>query len=169
MTNTDLSGVSDDAKALSSFMEEILQRVVNVYATYNMPLPERRYWVMSDPVMDCEQIVVSFIQMYIGSPGDEATEPRRCNDPRSATIHISVTRKVPTVGKSGNPPSPTDIQNGSLAQAYDAWLLLESYRDFDVWETAGAGLGLGVIATIETSEPQGGLQTTVMTVTSAVP
>lgn len=169
MTNTDLSGVSDDAKALSTFMTEILQRVENVYGSYNMPIPERRYWTMSDPAMDCEQLVVSFIQMYIGSPGDEATEPRRCNDPRSATIHISVTREVPTVGKNNNPPSPSDIQESSRAQAYDAWLLLESYRDFDAWETAGAGLGLGVIATIETSEPQGGLQTTVMTVTSAVP
>lgn len=169
MTHLDLSAVSDDAKALSIFMSEILTRVVNVYASYNMPLPDRRYWSMSDPVMDCEQVVVSFIQMYIGSPGDEATEPRRCNDPRSATIHISVTRKVPVVSQNGNPPSAESIQSASVAQAYDAWLLLESYRDFDAWETAGGGLGLGVIATVETSEPQGGLQTTVMTVTTAIP
>lgn len=169
MTNLDLSAVENDAKALSIFMSEILTRVVNVYNSYSMPLPSRRYWTMSDPAMDCEQLVVSFIQMYIGSPGDEATEPRRCNDPRSATIHISVTREVPIANQNGNPPTPEAIQNASIPQAYDAWLLLESYRDFDTWETAGGGLGLGVIATIETSEPQGGLQTTVMTVTTAVP
>ena len=168
MPELDLSGVSPDAVPLATFMQETLDRVVNIYNSYNMPLPERRYWTMADPAMDCEQLVVSFIQMYIGPPGDEVTEPRRCNDPRSATIHISVTRNVPIAGPSGSPPEPQYIQMASVPQAYDAWILLQSAAELDTWATSG-GFGLGIIATVETGEPEGGLQTTVMTITSAVP
>ena len=168
MTNLDLTGISDDAKALATHLNEVLTRVVNIYMSYNMPLPDRRYWTMGTPVVDCEQLVVSFVQMYIGSPGDEATMPRRCNDPSSATIQISISRKVPVVGANGRPPSADDIQLYSNLQAYDAWILLHSARELDSWETSG-GFGLGVIATVETSQPEGGFQSTIMTLTSAVP
>jgi hypothetical protein len=56
----------------------------------------------------------------------------------------------------------------SVPQAYDAWILLQSAAELDTWATSG-GFGLGIIATVETGEPEGGLQTTVMTITSAVP
>lgn len=168
MTDPDLTGISDDAKALAAHLNEVLTRVVNIYGSYDMPLPDRRYWTMGTPVVDCEQLVVSFVQMYIGSPGDEATMPRRCNDPSSATVQISISRKVPVVGTNGRPPSAETIQLYSNLQAYDAWILLHSARELDSWETAG-GFGLGVIATVETSEPEGGFQTTILTLTSAVP
>jgi len=168
MPDLDLTGISNDAKALANHLSEVLDRVVNIYDSYSMPIPSRRYWTMGTPVVDCEQLVVSFVQMYVGSPGDEATMPRRCNDPSSATVQISVSRKVPVVGSNGRPPSAEDIQLYSQLQAYDAWVLLHSAREIDSWETAG-GFGLGVIATVETSEPEGGFQTTVLTLTSAVP
>lgn len=168
MATLDLSSISSDAKALAGHLEELLSRVINIYNSYNMPVPERAYWTMGTPVVDCEQLVVSFVQMYVGSPGDEATLPRRCNDPSSATVQISVSRQVPVVGANGRPPSAEDIQLYSNIQAYDAWVLLHSARDLDSWETAG-GYGLGVIATVETAEPEGGFQTTVLTLTSAVP
>lgn len=168
MATLDLTGISSDAKALANHLGEVLERVVNIYNSYDMPVPDRRYWTMGTPVVDCEQIVVSFVQMYVGSPGDEATMPRRCNDPSSATIQVSVSRKVPVVGPNGRAPSAEDIQLYSNLQAYDAWVLLHSARDLDSWETAG-GYGLGVIATVETTEPEGGFQTTVLTLTSAVP
>lgn len=47
-------------------------------------------------------------------------------------------------------------------QAIDAWLLLDIASTFDTW-------GFGVIATVDTTEPQGGYQTTNLTVTVAVP
>lgn len=164
----DISSISDDVKALSTYLEEVLQRTVNIYDSYNIPVPARRYWTMADPVVDCEQLVVSFIQMYIGSPGDEATSPRRCMDPRSATIHVSIARSVPTVGASGKAPAADTIQQYSQLQAIDAWALLYSAAELDTWSSSG-GFGLGVIATVETSEPQGGFQSTVLTLTSAVP
>lgn len=165
----DLSQVSSDAKALAEYLNEVLSRTVTVYNTYNIPLPERRYWTMADPAVDCEQLVVSFIQMYIGSPGDEVSIPRRCNDPKSATLHVSVARKVPVVGSSGKAPSASIIQEYSELQAIDAWTLLTSAAELDAWASSYGGLGLGVIATVDTAEPQGGYQSTTLTLTSAVP
>lgn len=167
MSNTDLTGVSEDAKHLGDFMQAVLDKVISVYASYDMPLPSRTYWTMGQPAVDCEQLVVSFVQMYLGTPGDEATQPRRCNDPRSAVINISVSREVPTVGANGRPPSAATIESGATASAYDAWILMESAANFDVWEETG--FGLGVIATVETNAPEGGFQTVTLTMTAGVP
>lgn len=163
----DLSGVSADATALSAYMQEILDRVVNVYDSFNMPIPSRRYWTMGDPVVDCEQLVVSFVQAYIGSPGDEANDPRRCRDPRSATVNIRVSRQVPIVGANGRPPSPEDIEAFSEVVAYDTWILLESAAALDPWDSAGVGLGF--IATVDVEAPEGGFQTTRLILTTAIP
>jgi len=163
----DLSSVDDDAKHLANHLENVLEKVVATYASYNMPLPDRQYWTLGQTVVDCEQIVVCLLQMYLGSPGDEAVQPRRCNDPRSATITISVSRQIPVVGPSGKAPAPQRIEEGMTPAAYDAWSLMESMRQFDTWEESG--FGLGVIATLETPPPEGGFQTTVLTMTSAVP
>lgn len=165
--NIDLSQVSPDAKALAEFLQEVLDRVENVYDSFNMPLPTRRYWTLGDPAVDCEQLVVSFIQAYIGSPGDEATQPRRCRDPRSATVHVKVSREVPVVGPNGRPPSAEDIQYFSQLVGYDAWCLLEGAAALDPWESAGPGLG--IIATVETGPPEGGFHTTTMTLTAGIP
>jgi hypothetical protein len=167
MNLPDLSSVSDDAKNLAIMLDEMLERVVNIYNSYSMPVPERRYWTLGTPAVDCEQLVVSFIQMYIGSPGDEATQPRKCRDPRSATIQVQVSRQVPTATSTGRPPSAEDIEAFSVLQAYDAWVLLDAAADLDAWDQNG--YGLGIIATVEVSEPQGGFQTAVMTLTTAVP
>lgn len=169
MSIVDLTGVSEDAENLSSFLQEVLDRVILTYDSYDMPLPGRRYWTMSAPVVDCEQIVVSLIQMYVGAPGDEATQPRRCHDPRSATITIEVARSIPIAQQNGQSPKPHDIQSAAQVQAYDAWILMESINNFDAWAMEMGGLGLGVIATVDTTTPQGGFQTVRMTLTMAVP
>lgn len=165
--NIDTSTVSSEAKNLANLIQNVLNAVITTYASYNMPLPGRRYWTLGNPAVDCEQLVVSMIQMYIGSPGDEATEPRRCNDPRSATLLVQVSREVPTVGQNGRAPSADAIQDGSEISAYDAWILLDSARQLDQWDPAN--FGLGVIATVETNSPEGGFQTVTMTITVAVP
>ncbi len=166
-TTIDTSTVSTDAKNLANLMQGVLNAVINTYTSYTMPLPGRRYWTLGTPAVDCEQVVVSMLQMYIGSPGDEATSPRRCNDPRSATLLVQVSREVPTVGANGRAPSADAIQDGSEISAYDAWILLDSARELDRWDPAS--FGLGVIATVETGSPEGGFQTVSMTITMAVP
>lgn len=166
-TQIDKSLVSSDAKNLAVLMQAVLDQVVASYATYSMPLPSRQYWAMGQPAIDCEQLVVSFIQMYIGAPGDEATQPRRCHDPRSATLNISVVRQVPVVGQNGRPPSADAIEEYAEISAYDAYILLDSAAQMDTWETSG--FGMGVIATVEVQTPEGGFQNTVLTLTLAVP
>lgn len=162
------ASVSSDAKNLAAFLEAVLNQVVSSYASYNMPLPSRRYYTLGEPALDCEQAVVSFVQMYVGSPGDEATQPRRCNDPRSATVNVIVTRSIPVVGQNGRPPAAEVIQAAAEITAYDAYILLDSAAQMDVWEPAG-GFGMGVIATVEVRTAEGGLQSTVLTVTAAIP
>jgi hypothetical protein len=168
MTIQDISAVDDSARNLAVFLQDVLDRVVEVYGTYNMPLPGRRYYTLSSPVIDCEQLSVSFIQMYLGAPGDEATEPRRGQDPRSASLSIQIARAVPVTQPYGQPPEADSIQAAAEVSALDAWILMESINKLDTWSQTGP-FGLGVIATVDSDPPEGGFQVTRMTITMAVP
>lgn len=163
----DASGVSEDATNLRDMLDGVVSRIENTFQSYNVELPARRYWTMGQPAVDCSQLVVSFIQMYLGAPGDEASTPQRCNVPRSAVLSISIAREVPTVGVNGRPPSPERIQEASAMTAIDAWVLMESVRQFDMWDETG--YGLGVIATVDITPPEGGFQSVNMQLTLAVP
>lgn len=167
MAGLDVRTVSDDALHLKNMLDGIMQRVEAVYQSFNVPLPNRRYWMVGTPAIDCEQVVVSFIQMYLGSPGDEAQQPQRCHVPRSATVVIHVSREIPVVGMNGRPPTAEKIQEGSSSAAIDAWVLMECVREFDMWDDTG--YGLGVIATLDMTGPEGGFQTTSLQLTMAVP
>lgn len=167
MYEIDNSGVLEDATNLRDMMDGILERVESVFQSYNVELPQRRYWTIGQPAIDCEQVVLSFIQMYLGSPGDEATTPQRCNVPRSAVVTISIARAVPIVGQNGRPPSPDKIQQAASVSAIDAWVLMDAVRLFDQWD--GSGYGVGVIATVDITPPEGGFQTVNMNLTLAVP
>jgi len=163
----DLTGVSEDAVNLRNMMEGVLERVQNVFQSYNVELPARQYWTMGIPALDCEQVVVYFQQMYLGAPGAQVGEPQRCHVPRSATITISISRETPIVGQNGRPPSPERIEAASEVMAIDSWVLMESINQLDQWDDTG--YGVGVIATLEAGQPEGGFQTTSMVVTMAVP
>lgn len=163
----DLTGVSEDAVHLRDMMEGVLERVQNVFQSYNVELPARRYWMMAQPAVDCEQLVVYFQQMYLGAPGAEVGEPQRCHVPRSATIAVSISRETPIVGQNGRPPSPERIAQASEVMAIDAWVLMESINQLDQWDETG--YGVGVVATLDATPPEGGFQTTTMLITMAVP
>ena len=167
MTTIDGNGFTEDANRLTAMLDGVLERVETVFQSYNVPLPNRRYWMIGTPALDCDQVVVSFIQMYLGSPGAEVSQPQRCNVPRSATIMIQISRPVPTVGPNGRPPSPEKIQQNSALSTTDAWVLMEALREFDMWDDTG--YGLGVIATLEITGPEGGFQTVGLQLTMAVP
>jgi hypothetical protein len=167
MALIDLTSVSDDSLNLKNMMEGVLERVQNVFQSYNVELPNRCYWTMGQPAVDCEQLVVYFLQMYLGTPGAQIGEPQRCHVPRSATISIAVSRATPIVSSNGRPPTPDKIELASSVQAIDAWVLMESINSLDQWDDTG--YGIGVVATLEAGPPEGGFQTTVMTITMAVP
>jgi hypothetical protein len=148
-------------------MAGVLERVQTVFQSYNVNLPSRQYWTVGTPVIDCEQVVVSFIQMYLGSPGDEAQQPQRCNVPRSAVLAVSIARQIPVVGMNGRPPSPKTIELASESATIDAYVLMDCVKEFDMWDNTG--YGLGVIATVDVGEAQGGFQTVNMQLTMAIP
>jgi hypothetical protein len=163
----DLRNVSEDSLNLKNMMEGVLERVQTAFQSYNVELPSRCYWTMGTPAVDCEQLVVSFLQLYLGTPGAQVGEPQRCHVPRSATLSISISRNTPIVSQNGRPPAPDKIELASSVQAIDAWVLMESINLLDQWDDAG--YGIGVIATLEAGAPEGGFQTTTMTITMAVP
>jgi hypothetical protein len=166
-TEVDYTGVAEGATNLRDMMQGVLDRVEAVFQSYNINLPHRRYWTMGQPAIDCEQLVVSFVQMYLGTPGAQVGEPQRCHVPRSATLNIQIARATPIVSSNGRPPSSEKIQMASEIIAYDSWILMESINLLDQWDETG--YGIGVIATLDSAPPEGGFQTTTLTVTMAVP
>jgi hypothetical protein len=161
-----IGDISEDALNLRDMMNGVLERVESVFQSYNVPLPQRRYWTMGTPAIDCEQLVVAFNQMYLGSPGDQVSEPQRCNVPRTAILTISIAREVPTVGMNGRPPTAEKIQQGAEISAIDAWVLMSSMKSFDMWDGV---FGLGIIATLEAADIEGGFQVVSLELTLAVP
>lgn len=161
-----IGDISEDALNLRYMMNGVLERVESVFQSYNVPLPQRRYWTMGTPAIDCEQLVVAFNQMYLGSPGDQVSEPQRCNVPRTAILTISIAREVPTVGMNGRPPTAEKIQQGAEISAIDAWVLMSSMKSFDMWDGV---FGLGIIATLEAADIEGGFQVVSLELTLAVP
>jgi hypothetical protein len=164
---TDINDVSSDALHLKNMMDGILERVCTVFQSYNVQLPARRYWTLGAPAIDCDQVVVSFNGMYLGAPGSQVGEPQRCHMPRTATVTITIARGVPVVGQNGRPPSAEKIELASSVSAIDAWVLMESLNLFDQWDDGS--YGLGVIATVDVAEPEGGFQIVNMDLTLAVP
>jgi len=158
--------VSDGVLDLKEFMDRALETLVGVYARAGVPLPERRFWSLQQPAEDCEQAVVSLIQIYLGVPGDQANRPQQCQTaPFSAVLEIAVTRSYP-LGVNGKAVAASDIIQASGASAADVWILGQSAADFDAG-TDGIP-GLGVIATVSPRGPSGGMQTVVMQLTLAV-
>lgn len=167
MPITPIADIDRDALNLVHLMDGVLERAVAGFESYNVPLPNRRYWTMGQPIIDCEQLVVAFIQMYLGPPGDEAARPHKCNSPRSAVLQVSISRSIPVVGNHGKAPTPEKIQEGAQISAVDAWTLMQIAADLDGWDEAS--FGLGVISTVEAPVAEGGLQVINMQLTVGVP
>jgi|688.fasta_scaffold435120_2 hypothetical protein len=162
-----IANVNNDALSLKTFMDAVLDKIVETYADYNVPLPTRQFWTMGDPAIDCDQLCVSFVQMYLGLPGDEASQPQRCTQPRTAVLTVSLSREIPVVGSNGKAPTADKIQEGSEIAAVDAWMFMELINKLDQWEPGE--FGMGVIATAEAATAEGGFQTMRMQVSMVVP
>jgi hypothetical protein len=92
---------ASEARALSQLMTDVLTAIENTYLSAGVSLPDRRYWLMGEPVVDCEQLTVGFIQAYIGPPGDEASTPQNCDAVKTAVLQVQVWRCVPVAGPKG--------------------------------------------------------------------
>jgi len=167
MTITSIANVDSEALNLKYLLDGVLERAVSVFQSYNVPLPTRQYWTVGEQAIDCEQLVLTFIQMYLGPPGDQASTPQRCHVVRTAVMTLSLSRSIPTVGQNGRPPSGDTIESAAQIAAVDAWVLMQSVNLFDMWEEGG--FGVGVIATVDVPPPEGGFQTINMQLTMAIP
>ena len=167
MAIVDISGVSASALNLKNLMDGVLEKTVEVFEEYNVPLPSRQFWTVGEPAIDCEQLVVSFIQTYLGLPGNQASEPQRCQSPRSVVLTISISREIPVVGVNGKAPTGDKIEEASRIAVVDAWMFMELINKLDQWEPGE--FGMGVIATADSSGFDGGFQTTAMQLTMVVP
>ena len=167
MAIVDITGVSAGALNLKNLMDGVLEKTVEVFEEYNVPLPSRQFWTVGEPAIDCEQLVVSFIQTYLGLPGNQASEPQRCQSPRSVVLTISISREIPVVGVNGKAPTGDKIEEASRIAVVDAWMFMELINKLDQWEPGE--FGLGVIATADSSGFDGGFQTTAMQLTMVVP
>ena len=168
MPITSITGVSEDSLSLKVLLDQVLEVIVDRYAYHAVTLPTRQYWTMGQEAIDCEQLVLSFQQLYIGPPGDEAASPQRCNSPRSAVFKATIAREIPTANGRGHAPAEDKIQDAAYISAVDAWVLLDCVAFLDQWEVTGA-FGLGVIGTVDAESPEGGFQTVTATFTIAVP
>lgn len=161
---------AEEVRSLVNTLDEILERVVAGFEQAGVSLPDRRYWTMNEPAADCEQLVVFFNQAYIGPPGDEASEPQRCDSPRTAQIDIQILRCVPVPkGRGQIMPKPEEIQAASVVQAIDAYLLLDLACQLDTWDHPIHSRGLGVIATVDAGPAEGAFQGPVLHLTVAIP
>ena len=167
MAIVDISGVSAGALNLKNLMDGVLEKTVEVFEDYNVPLPSRQFWTVGEPAIDCEQLAVSFIQTYLGLPGNQASEPQRCQSPRSVVLTISISREIPVVGVNGKAPTGDKIEEASRIAVVDAWMFMELINKLDQWEPGE--FGLGVIATADSSGFDGGFQTTAMQLAMVVP
>lgn len=168
LIDLDKYDVDPDAFNLKDLFDGVLERITAIYESYGVPLPARKYWTMTQPATDCEQLVIYFSQSYLGMPGDQAADPQRCNVPRSVVFNIMVARPVPVVNQSGQAPNADKIQKASEIVAVDAWILMRSLNLLDQWDADGL-YGPGVIATVTAGESSGGFQSTVMQVTMVIP
>lgn len=167
MTVTPDADLADEARSLVRLLDGALARVQGIYEQAGVSLPGRQYWTLGTPVWDCEQLVVSFVQAYFGPPGDEATRPQPCDGVRSAALKVEVVRCIPTVGKRGFAPSAEAIQEMSEQLAIDAYLLLDLAPLLDMWDPGYPGMG--VIATVDSTDGEGGYQGVTLSVTTAIP
>lgn len=167
MAIVDISGISEDVTSIVDFLDNVLQRVVDTFESAHVPLPARQYWTVGQAAIDCEQLVITLIQIYLGPPGDQASSPQRCNVPRTAVMSVTIAREIPVVGQNGRPPSAEKISQAAQISAIDAYTLMQAINLLDVWEDGG--FGLGVIATADIAEPQGGFQTVNLQLTMAIP
>lgn len=155
------------ARSLVDLCPRILADIETAYGRAGVELPARRYWLMGSPVVDCEQLTLSVVQLYLGPPGDEAATPQRCDAPRTVVLQVQVHRCAPVASKTGRPPTPEAIAAAAASLSTDALLLLDAAAGLDQWDPLGPGLG--VIATVEVIDQQGDFHGVALNLTLAIP
>ena len=121
-------------------MQAVLNQVITQYTSYNMPLPGRRYWTLGSPSVDCEQVTVSMLQMYLGSPGDvpewQVEEVLAHRKSRHASPRWSFTIKWVGLGVGNNSVESLDalVDVSAEGACINDGLLVYARKHADVWQ-----------------------------------
>ena len=144
---------------LVTFVEHCFNSVVQTFDEHGVDLPKRRYWTVGAAAADCEQMVVTVLQVFWGNPGIPPTEPVRCSQPRSMTLGVQILRDAAVAGpRSSSGPSAEAIMSKAIAPPADTEILMEAVATWD-------RTGIGVVSTFDALDAEGGLQGVVGTVT----
>lgn len=163
------SEVYDPKSSIGNVLESVLNTIVSVFEQANVSLPERRYIYAGErgeTAHDCEQLTVSFSQVYSGVPGAQEPVVSRCDMPRSVTIYVELVRCIPDKlvgrGQTRRAPSVEDMTMHAKVQGIDAWLLM------DAGLIAGEEF-LGAVTVAAPGPPSGGYQAVVLELTIGIP
>jgi hypothetical protein len=143
----------------------LLEQIQNIFEQEDVALPERQILTVGAPTdvaWDCEQLVVSFDQIYNGLPGQQEQVPSNCSGPRTAVLTAQLVRCVPTgeISRAGMiPPAPAQMTATAEQFMIDAWLLMDGGMTF-----ADSQQFLGGLADVTIAPAQGGFQASVLTI-----
>lgn len=152
-----------DKEAIIAVAQDVLNSIVLKFDENDESLPTRRIITTGDVVHDCEQLVITFVQLYIGGPGAEADQPQKCDSPRTGVFTVELIRCIPKITNRGSAPSPEDLLASATQQLADAWLLVDG-----AMFSASAEF-LGALTDVSVSEPKGGYQAVRLNLVIGIP
>lgn len=151
-----------DYNAVAALLQDVLQAVNDTWIEAGIDLPARQYIHLGAAAMDCEQVTVQLLQVFLGSPGVPPGTAVKCESVRSAMIRINIIRKAPTLGQRGQVPDADALSDAAITFSRDLWLLLTAISKLD-------RVGGGVLADVEPIDPQGGYAGAGLNLTITIP
>lgn len=158
---TDLLEVPD-TEVVGALMQNVLDKILALFEYEDVSLPDRQYLAVGRTAHDCEQLTVSFQQMYLGPPGARADQPVRCHSPRSVVLTVQLVRCIVMPTGRSTTPNATATTDRTLSRMKDAWLLMDAV-------TQSLDDNLGIFGEVVVTDPQGEYQAIVLNVTVGVP
>lgn len=135
---------------IPTFLDFVLQSVVDEYESRSIGLPERRYWMVGQPAFDCNQVVVNATTLNLGLP-ENAQQLTSCDSGWTLEFFVTVLRCSPVSGTRSAIPAAEAIQAAAAETAADMEILMDLTKRLDVART-------GISASVEAVGPEGGTQ-----------
>jgi hypothetical protein len=140
---------------LPKFLDDALTETLNEFVRRSVEVPARQYWTIGQTAHDCEQVVLCFQQMALGTT-EEPLQTIQCNGPRFMTFTIEVIRCVPGLDNRGKAPTAQAIENASVTPVMDAEILMDCAKFFDPFMQ-------GVVVTLDVVQADGGMHGVIAT------
>jgi hypothetical protein len=160
------AGTAYGSGRITAMADQIMEKVIDVFAVEGVPLPDRKLITVGEPVHDCEELVVVFVSLNRGIPGSEE-EAQRCDAAVSATFQVHLVRCFPvSTGRGVVPPTSEELTDNAREKMVDSWLLARA--GVEVAEDPLVTWG-GIVQQVYADEPTGGYSAVIMTLQIVVP